>query len=236
MEGSLRDWPPGEHLILIPCRNCSGPSDWRSLSVAGLMGIPSWVLMTSAISEQHSLRAVVAEPSDKGPWSDTVRDTLGSSSQVTVYQNQHGRLPLKNTILAQFLSASVLAVPGCPPWTFPLFPPRTGASEHTPSWLLQIDHLSASISTSHHSHQPSNPPPSLNLSPPSAAQILPQAFWIPCPCLLPKQLLFFLPLIPATQGLSPCQDSLWAVFQIESPGYTDLAGSPDHTDRREGSL
>ena len=68
---------------------------FSKMSVAGLMGIPLCILMTSAVSEQHSLRAVLAEPRDKGPWSDTVGDTLDSSSKVTVYQNQNGRASFK---------------------------------------------------------------------------------------------------------------------------------------------
>ena len=77
------------------------------------------------------------------------------------------------------VSASVPAVPGCLPWTFHLFPPRTGTTGHTPSWLSHTDHLSTSVSTSHRSHQPSNPPPSLNLSPPQLPRSSPRPSGLP---------------------------------------------------------
>lgn len=75
---------------------------------------------------------------------------------------------------------------------------------------------------------------SLNLSPLSCPrQILPQAFWIPCPCLLPKQPFCFLPLIPATQGLSPCQDILWAVSRSKAPGHTQISQAAQTSQTKE---
>lgn len=181
-----------------------------------------------------SFRVMLDEPSGKGSQSDTAGNTFNSCYKVAVYQNQDRRAAFKECDLGWvFLQAVSSSRPAhaafspALPWTFPLFPPRPEPRRAPPAGCLQ-NHIPAYVATS---CQLRNPPPCFNPKGPprSSTGFLLVSMSVPPAKTAPLSSASS----PNSADLSPQQDSLWAVFQIEGPKHTDRT---DHGDWREGSL